>query len=438
MRIVWPPAGFFITHGVPKLQHLPIVLGRGVYPIEPNRYIEERCLGEWAPGMGEEDDPIIHTKKSRENLAKRLCAFLYWLDQGADRDWRLLTYDDVRKYQYGLQLGTANVSARPLANGTVNGYVDEACAYLLWAAERGLRDRFKVPRRRQRVSNASRGRNTFSHRGFEAGARQGSLQQNFSEPEALPSADEVERWIQATRTRAPIKALMFELMVRSGCRISECSQLRVRCFPRESHWKPKWLGQGWVPVRVRFGVKGPKVVPDSDLSTNSRVLHVPLDLALRIEHYLKWVRPNLLARFHRGERSADPRTDRLWLGESTRQPVHYSTLYKAWTLPPHCPSDWHPHSARHFYAVEKVVEATKSFLDLNGLHEKVSMEGIGWLHGLLAGQIRLILSPLLGHVDEKTSEKYLRLALARLLGDLGHPLVRWNEKIDEDLGGGHG
>lgn len=435
MRIVWPPEDFFVSRDVPKLQYLPILLGPGTYPIEPNRYIEERCLGEWAPSMAEDEDPPVHTRKSRENLAKRLCAFFHWLGHDASRDWRHLTYDHIREYQYGLQIGTASASGKPLSDGTVNAYVDEACAYLAWAAERGLRVRFKVPKRRVRITSASRGRNSFSHRGLTKSARQGSLTSMEPEPKALPTPGEVEAWIRSIRRRHPVKALIFELMVRTGCRISESNLVRLTCFPRKAAWDPKWLNHGYVPVRIRFGVKGPKVTPSSDLSTKSRILQVPVDLADRIEHYIRWVRPNLLAKFHAGERPARRRTDRLWLGEFTRQPLSYQALYKLWTRKPDCPADWHPHAARHYFAVEKVTEATKSFLELNRLTEKVNIGGAGWLHGLMAGQIRLILTPLLGHADERTSERYLQLALGRLLQNLGHPLVRWNQLIDQDLGG---
>lgn len=424
MRWVWPPDGFFLERDLPKLQHVPLLLDAGDYPLEANRYVEERCLGEWAPDMGEEDDPTVLTRKSRGNLAARLCAFFFWLGQAEERDWRRLDYPDVLAFQLGLQLGTASASTRPLKESSVNAYVAEACSFLSWAATRGLRERFRVPTRRTRITTASRGAHSHSHKGHVVNKRQGALQVHDYQPDALPTASDVERWMGVMRRRHQIKALEFELMVRTGCRISEAHHMRVACFPRETQWTYAWRKQGWVPVRLRYGVKGPKVSPSSDLSTRSRTIQVPLDLAERIEHYLGWVRPNLLARYHRGDRKGVPRTDRLWLGEKTHQPVAYTTLYKAWTECPHCPDGWHPHAARHYFSVEQIVEATRNFLALNNLQESLDTSGIGWLHGLMAGQVRLILSPLLGHVDERTSERYLRAARARLLGEFGHLLPR--------------
>jgi hypothetical protein len=83
--------------------------------------------------------------------------------------------------------------------------------------------------------------------------------------------------------------------------------------------------------------------------------------------------------------------------------------------------------------MEQVVASTRDFIELNSLQVSLSAAGAGWLHGLIAGQIKLILSPLLGHVDERTSELYLRMAIARLQGEFGHPMIRWNQIIDADL-----
>src|SRR3954465_1435117 len=46
MQVVMPPEGAF-AHA-PKLQHVPILIGDdGSYPIEANRYLDERSNGEW-------------------------------------------------------------------------------------------------------------------------------------------------------------------------------------------------------------------------------------------------------------------------------------------------------------------------------------------------------------------------------------------------------
>src|SRR5690606_3831691 len=151
------------------------------------------------------------------------------------------------------------------------------------------------------------------------------------------------------RLRHPVKALIFELICHTGIRISEANQLRVACFPRKTYsqqadeWHPSWVTLGWVPLTLRYGVKGGKVEPSSALSTRSREVQVPIDLADRIWDYIQFIRTTLLSRYHRGPLSKVARTDRLWLGERKCQPVSNQMLYDAWVHSPHCPSDWHPH-----------------------------------------------------------------------------------------------
>lgn len=442
MRWVMPTESFFLDVDVPKLQYVPILIGQdGSYPAEANTYLVERSCGEWAPGSHSHDDPNdfedpqVQTLKSRRNMASRLCAFLYWVAQNPDRDWRAMTYqeDILEKYQVGLLLGTASATKRPLKPSTINLYVDEACGFLSWTAERGLRSPFKVPRRRIRVA-VNRGAHSRSHQAKEFGQRHGTLQIIDQCLDDLPAAADVARWMREIQQRHPVKALAFEFMIRTGARISETNQLLVSCVPRKETrgWKPVWVQRGWVPLILRYGVKGPKVAPASMLSTRSRVVHVPIDLADRIEDYLKIGRPTLLSRYHRGEKARLPRTDRLWLGEHKQQPVSNQMLYSAWVEAVHCPEGWHPHAARHYFSVEKICEATRQLLRF---HEIENPQGVslGWLHGLMAGQVRLILSPLLGHVSEETSMRYLRYAQQRMVREFGHPALDWNALIDADL-----
>lgn len=275
MRWVWPPDKFFVERSIPKLQHVPLLIEEGVYPIEANRYVEERSLGEWAPDMeSDEDDPTVLTKKSRANLASRLCAFFFWLNQDQQRDWRTLDYAGVLNYQHGLQLGTGNATGRQLEPGSINAYVDEACSFLKWAAVRGLRDRFKVPRRQKRVRGSSSGSHARSYRRKLSPVRQGLLQVPGNGPMTLPEAKEVERWMAVLRRLQPVKALEFELMIRTGARISEAHHLSLSCFPRKCTWTNAQIRMAWVPLILRYGVKGPKSSPGEMLSTKSRLLEV--------------------------------------------------------------------------------------------------------------------------------------------------------------------
>ena len=267
MRWVLPPEGFFLDLDVPKLQYVPILIGDDyTYPIEANRYLVERSCGEWAPGTDDSDDPAVPTLKSRQNIASRLCAFFYWCGQDRGRDWRTMEYVDdlLGKYQTGLLSGKASASNRSLAPATINLYLDEACAFLSWAAERGYRSVFKVPQRRIKVATSS-GDHTRSYLGKQTSQRHGKLGEGDFDLDSLPLSSEVARWMRAVHYRHPVKALIFELIIRTGARITEANQLRISCFPREAIWKPSWIAQGWVPIKLRWGVKGAKVEPASKL-----------------------------------------------------------------------------------------------------------------------------------------------------------------------------
>lgn len=429
-----PPDGYFVRCNVPKLQFVPILIGDdGGYPVEANRYLVERACGEWAPGADPDIDPTIPTLRSRGNIASRLCAFFFWCNLDPRRDWREMEYgnDLLGGYQIELLSGKASASSRSLKPSTVNLYLDEACAFLTWAAERGYRGPFKVPRRR--INTASNyGNHSFSHLGIQKSQRHGKLQTLDQDLDSLPTSEEVSRWMQAVHVRHPVKALVFELIIRTGARISEANQLRITCFPRKTEWKPSWIDRGKIPVTLRYGIKGGKVQPGSQLGTRTREIYVPIDLADRIEHYIVFVRPTLLNRFHRRTKANAARTDRLWLGEHKGQPVSNQMLYKAWTGAAYCPDDWHPHAGRHFFAVEELCNATRELLRF---HEIENPKGVslGWLHGLMAGQVKLLLSPLLGHVREQTTMRYLRCAHQRMIREFGHPALDWNALIDSDL-----
>jgi integrase len=344
--------------------------------------------------------------------------------------------DIVGHYQRGLLSGACAANKKALSVATVNAYVDEAVLFLKWAAERGHRGPFKVPRRRVRVP-VSNGAHSYSYMGPVVTQRHGKLQVTSDPLPTLASAKDVARWMKTIQLRAPVKALIFEFMFRTGARLSEANQLRTTCFPDKSFggnevWPPRWALQGWVPVTLRYGVKGGKVEPASAFSTRSRVVEVPIDLADRIWHYKQLIRPTLLRRFTRGDKSKDKSNGRLWLGEKKAQPVSNTMLYRAWVAAPLCPLDWHPQSGRHFFAVERICEATRLQLRLRP-ETRLQDVSIGWLHGLMAGQVRLILSPLMGHVNEDTTMRYLRCALQRLIESASHPAFAWNQLIDADL-----
>ncbi|HHA2592442.1 hypothetical protein ACUDTI_00535 [Stenotrophomonas pavanii] len=435
MQLVIPPAGAF--EHVPKLQHVPILIGEdGSYPVEANRYLDERSNAEWRLPGGEDSGQVVPTVSARKGIAARLSIFLEWVNKAKAGDWRSLTFQEglLDLYQPDLLLGTGSRSGRKLKPSTVNAYVGEACLFLAWAYERGYRDEFRVPKSRTSYVYHSA---TSPHSGALRGSnkRIGALL-TAEVPIQLPSDSEVERWMRQIHIRAPIKALVFELILRCGLRISEANSLRVTCFPSKQSsdgngWHPDWLLAGEVPMTIRYGTKGAKVSPSSDLGTRWRTVFVPIDLADRIWHYITVIRPTQLGRYHRGERMHERRVDRLWLGEGKNQPISNEMLRRVWKSASHCPPGWHPHSGRHYFAVQKIAAQTSAHLKLMGLASTTNAD-LGWLHGLMAGQVKMILSPIMGHVNERTTMRYLQAAVAKVARDRGHPSILWNAIIDRE------
>lgn len=435
MQVVMPPAGVF-KH-VPKLQHVPILIGDdGSYPVEANRYLDERSNAEWQLPGTDDSARLVPTVSARKGIAARLSIFLEWVNTEKAGDWRELAFQNgiLDQYQAGLLLGTGSRSGKKLKQSTVNAYVGEACLFLAWAFERGYRGEFRVPKNRTSyVYHSATSAYSGGLRGRDK--RIGTLH-SPDVPIQLPSDREVERWLRRVQIRAPIKALVFELILRCGLRISEANSLRVSCFPSKQNeerngWRPDWLLSGEVPMTIRYGTKGAKVNPSSDLGTRWRTVFVPIDLADRIWHYITVIRPTQLGRYHRGERTRERRVDRLWLGEGKNQPISNEMLRRIWKSGSHCPPGWHPHSGRHFFAVEKIAAQTSAHLKLMGMASTTSAD-LGWLHGLMAGQIKMILSPILGHVNERTTMRYLQAAVAKVARDRGHPSISWNDIIDRE------
>ena len=131
----------------------------------------------------------------------------------------------------------------------------------------------------------------------------------------------------------------------------------------------------------------------------------------------------------RDRRTRERQPSQLWLGETSNRPFSNSQLYQDWKGVPACPASWHPHAGREFFAVELIVAHTRRMMETNS---QTTVPPMNWLIGAMAGQVRIILMPLLGHVSEDTTHLYLRAARARLVMEIGHPAMRWQEYVDAE------
>lgn len=433
-----------------ELDHAPlsycpfIIADDGSYPREANQYLRERALAEWVPQLGQSGEVKyrvrVHTKRSSETMARRLIEFLRWCLRES-KDWRSVTYleDLLSEWQPSLLLGTRSTSGKKLANSTVTGLISEAILFLTWAAVREYRGPFKVILNVAAV-NKSKGDRTYGHKKSIVETRLGSLSP-APQLMKLPEDSQISQWLREVELlRGPVKRLACETICRTGLRITECAQLLVTDFPNKTNgsWPRDVIENESVRVLIHRGNKGPKIHAGSLESTKPRYVYFPIDLADRIANYICEGRPTLIMRainsikdkHERQIRSRSVKPTRLWIGEKSGLPFTSGMLYKSWTSVPGCPADWHPHAGREFFAVDTVVTymrdllATKSIIRISGVNQ------LAWLDGLMSGQIRIILSPLLGHVSEDTSRKYLKAGKHRLVEIFGHPALIWDEICD--------
>jgi integrase len=442
MRVIFPIPSEMNAAGYQSLAYCPFLLScDGSYLDAPNRYLRERGLCEWLPKLRsawDQDTDVggieFQTKESCGAMARRLLEFLLWCNAKA-LDWENIQYSTlINEWQAGMLSGTCSRSGRKLVATTVNGRVHEATLFLVWASERGLREGFIVPLKSVASQPRPNGRQPTTKAAKQAKKRIGVVSTPPSKL-LLPDPKEVGVWLHQVRLlKGPVKGLCCELIASTGIRISECIQWRVDTLPKREDWQ---IIDDDVSCTIRFGVKGPKISPGSLEGTKPREILVPLDLAERIDHYQKWQRPTQIRRWiaasktkqERDRRARSAQPSQLWLGEKSNRPFSKSQLYQDWKGVPACPANWHPHAGREFFAVELIVEHTRLMMKTNG---QTTVPPMNWLIGAMSGQVRIIVMPLLGHVNEETTNLYLRAARARLVMEIGHPAMRWQDYVDAE------
>lgn len=431
--------------GYASVSHVPFVIRSDCYyPSTINRYIRGRALCEIDLKFGSDAPESISRKRfltqlSCESVAKNMKAFL---NRFGD-DWKSLDYvTDLMQWQYGLIDGTASESGKPLGPNRVNSLIAEACYFLTWASS--IRDSRGEPLRvpflvKTNSSTRARhdGKRSKGHKnGIAVSSRVGAVRPKASSL-MLPSPKEVGLWMRSMRVRYDVKSLEAECAISVGLRASEIIDLEVDDIPPRGQWDGLIRG-GCLPVTICHGNKGGKISPASNVSANPRVVLFPLDLAERIDEYRTQIRPMQLVRWinqasdqkekHRRQRA--PKTKKMWLSEWSNQPHSYQRLYDAWTKVPHCPPEWHPHAGREYYAVESVVSYVRDTLEMN---QSGTVPNLTWLEGAMSSQVKLLLSPTMGHVDEETTMKYLRYVHVRLIEEFEHPSISWQLYCEDEM-----
>lgn len=421
--LFWPDLNLLDSRGFESIGHVPCVFnGDWIYQHLPSRYLRERALLEWAP----KNEPYgllasgrYPTQQTLQVYGYSLCNFLEWCEaRRVDLAEVAYTRHLFSGYQAEMLSGRWSAAARRLSPATVNLRLREAIHYVQWAADRGLREAFTVQFTLRNVK-ANNPLASTGHRSLAITTRAGSVRPNPMNL-VMPTDQQVRLWFESVRIRkGPTKALMCELILRTGIRREEAAEWRLDTLPLENN---RWRTKGdFVDVLIKHGTKGTKFRDEhGDLVGPSRYIQVPIALAESLAHYREFVRPGLRAAYVRNAASPQERRSRmakppkqLFLSDATGAPITALRLYEAWTSAGRLPyKGWAPHQGRHYWACKTLLESLKPS-DRPTPHQEGSA-ALDWISGSGMSVIQIVIRPQLGHLSAETTNAYLGWAYRAL------------------------
>lgn len=407
--------------GFGKVAHLPFILdSRPGYHRLGSRYLIDRGLGLWDPetrGKG------VHAAAlgdiTIKNYADWLINFLEWADV---RVVRLEVCDYVehiqRRYQKEMLKGIWSRDGAPLSPTTVNLRVQQACDFLMWMADKGLRKPFDVATEVIFVK-ARKATSSVGHLKQEKQVRKGKVRQRKRRLR-MPTDEQIGTWLGKVYERfGYAKGLMCQTILLTATRREEAASWRVDTLPEE---KKDWhIGNLDAPkaeqrvlLTIRFGTKGPGYgVDHGDKIGPERDIWIPLEFAERLDDYRKR-KDGRNAALKRWVKSAPTPAEQrkrivdavhLFLDEKTGAPITSKQLYHAWTGVETPYKGWSPHLGRDWWACTTLWKKA-------GKPEPLRSPKSGELDPLLqstaATVIRLEIQPQLGHADDSTTMIYLQ------------------------------
>lgn len=414
-HLFWPDAERLTSQGFASIAHVPVIFASNwQYHAEACQYLRERALVEWAPSVDAQYRVArkrYPTEKSLQTIANALINFIEWYERRGLK-WQSLTYTKhlVQGYQTEMLKGTWSVSGEGLKARTINQRVSHACNFLLWAAERGLRDDFEIVGAAVNI-RADSGTSVHGNRSIQVHARAGAVRQS---PASLriPTDPEVSKWLASVRVeRGDTKALMCELVLASAMRREEVIQWRVDTLPlSRSDWQ---VFGSQVEVVIKYGTKGSKHPGPDGLEGPPRKIAIPLSVAEKLHQYREFRRPKARAQYIRSATSPEERKSRqrqtvkqLFLSDVTGEPISAQVLYEAWTAVSALPyKGWSPHMGRDYWACKKMLEAMERRTRMLG--HNLSQVPSGWISDSAVDTLNLIIRPQLGHLSVETTQLYI-------------------------------
>jgi integrase len=414
-------------HGFGHLTHVPFIRDSSLaYATLPNRFLIDRTMGIWdAHNRGRARTAVPPSRESVVTLAYSLINALEWADtRGIDLMRCEYSTVLIPRYQREMLTGIWSASGKPLKPSTVNARVGAALEYQMWGADKGLRDPVSVPTTTT-TYRAPSYRNSRSHETKTVEARQGKVRVSPSEL-AFPAAGQIEAWRKAIHgqpTRGSTEGLLVDLILDTAIRREEAACWRVDTLPLlRSDWRV--INPGEPPehqavlITLRYGTKGKEYGRDhGDKIGPEGNIHVPLQIAERIDQYREKIRPKALAVAVREGKSVSAQrrireeSVHLFLNPRTGKRYTGKQIYSLWTAA-EAPSHWSPHMGRHWWACMHLERRMQGQAEL--MAKVLAMPGLTHSSPMLLSLadttvqvIQLEITPQLRHASSQTTETYL-------------------------------
>lgn len=430
-KVVYATASHLTQAGYGKVARLPCIFdSRPGYDRIGSRYLIDRGLGLWDPQhRGSKARQLTPSSISIKNFAHWLANFLEWCDVRTIDPMKVEYTDDlIGRYQKEMLKGIWSRDNTGLAARTINARVNTAAEFLSWAADKGMRGPFAIPKTTRTFVIGS-ATSSVSHLPIQIQARKGKLREN-KRLLGFPPEHEIAAWlarIYRKELAGPTEGLICETILETALRETEAACLRVDTLPRKRiDWKivnpDVAVEHQAILVTVQYGTKGAEYGRDyGDKIGPAGIVRIPMPLALKLDRYREAVRPKaLLLASRQGGTLAEQRKIRdeevrLFINPRTGRRYTGGNVYDIWRSVGR-PKGWSVHLARDFWACSilwRRIEDQRRLLK-QALNANVDEFHLMALRSNAESIIELEIKPQLRHVSKETTLIYLQWLADRL------------------------
>lgn len=449
-RVVYTTKGFLEGKGFGRVTALPFIMdNRPGYHRVANQFLIDIGLGEWnvTTRGAEHASSVPPTKRTMHNYAHGLKNYLeYCHARGKDPLQADYKIDLIQSYQGEMSGGSWSRDNVGLKAKTVNARVDVACMFLQWAVDKGLRDRFHIPKVKRTVA-VDRPHSSGARTTKTVEARRGKIRESKRRL-GFPDEMEIGAWHSRVRKTCAVEGLIAELILETAVRRAEAAAWRIDTLPlSRGEWKVvnqnAPIENQAVVVSLRYDTKGHDYGEDhgDKIGPEDHIL-LPMPMALKLHEYRQKVRPKALTiALRKANNLSEAKALRedavhLFLNPATGKRYTGQNIYDFWTRDSaRCPRGWSPHLARDFWACSVLLKhlAHQQALVDHAIKNKANPSVLKILALDIMGFVQLTIRPQLRHVDLETTMIYLQWVSDRLGVNLNFQENYMQQLSEEDL-----